>query len=279
MENFENLDENEKLKAENDFLKMKIMLERGGYFGNDTTSDNELPTEVENEFLKNVIEFEKQFDERKTIKVFDKIGRPGHFKPVSEIADDGINQAWNELSDYLSEYNIHLDVCSPNISPRELYRFTTEELFEQEMEDISIPGMMHGFIYDEFYPDPVYDNSRAAEDDCIRYILQKRPLEWTHNFREKNLCLNDHFPLTIEEFSKLANNFKNAYDDIEIDEIKSFETVVNEKDSFVKGYYKMAATADKEVYQLSGNWRVVFERDEELGYWYINEVQIEGIQF
>lgn len=267
----------EQLKTENDFLKMKIMLERGGHFGNE--GENELPPEVENEFLKNVIEFEKQFDEQKTIKVFDKIGRPGHFRPVSEIADDVIDEAWNELSNYLADYNIDLGACSPNISPRELYRFTTEELFEHEMEDISIPGMIHGFIYDEFYPDPVYDNSKAAQDDCIRYILQKQPLEWTHHFRKQDLRFNDHFPLTMEQFCRLADNFKNSYDDIEINEIKSSETVVNEKDSFVTGSYEIAATNGKEVCQLAGNWKVVFEKDDEWGYWYINEVKIEGIQF
>jgi len=276
MENFEHQDE-EQLRAENDFLKMKIMLERGGDF--DNAGENELPAEVENEFLKNVLEFEKQFEEHKTIKVFDKIGRPNHFKPVSEIADEKINEAWDELNNYLGEYDISLDVCSPNISCRELYRFTTEELFEYEMDDITIPGMMHGFIYDEFYPDPLYDNSVAAQDDCIRYILQKEPMQWTHHFRTQNLQFNDHFPLTIEELINLTDNFKNAYDDIEVDEIKTLETVVNEKYSFVAGSFQITATCDKNVYPLAGNWKVDFERDDESGYWYIIEVKIEGIDF
>lgn len=276
MENFESLNQEENLKAENDFLKMKIMLERGGHFSD--TGESEIPAQVENEFLKGVIEFEGQFERQKMIKIFDKIGRPGQFKPVSEIADQKIKEAWSELSDYLAKYNINLDVCSPNISPRELYRFTTEELFEHEMEDISIPGMIQVFIYDEFHPDPVYDNSLVAQD-CIRYILQQEPLEWIYDFREQNLRLNDHFPLTIEHLRKLANNFKNSYDDIKIDEMENFEIVVNNKDSFAIGSYKIAVTCDKEVYQLTGNWKVVFEKDEELGHWYINEVNIEGIQF
>ena len=276
MENFEHLDE-EELKAENDFLKMKIMLERGGYFGN--TGENELPAQVENAFLKNVIEFEKQFGDRKTIKVFDKIERPGHFKPVSEIADDEINEAWDELSNYLDEYNIKLGVCSPNISARELYRFTLEELFDCEIEDITMEGMMHGFIYDEFHPDPVYDNSRAAEDECITYILQKKPLEWTHHFCKQNLRFNEYFPLTIEEFIKLTDNFKNAYDDIVINEIKTLEAVVNEKESIVTGLYEIMAICNREVHLLTGNWKVIFEKGDELEYWYINEVKIDGIQF
>jgi len=277
MENFEYLGEEGQLKAENDFLKMKIMLERGGHFG-DAGAHN-LPAEVENEFLKGVIEFEKQFDERKTIKVFDKIRRPDHFKAESEIADDKINEAWSELSDYLNKYDINLDACSPNISPRELYRFATEELFEYEMDDITIPGMICGFIYDEFYPDVAYDNSVTAQDNCIRHILQKEPLQWTLDFGKQKLRLNDHFPLTIEQLITLTGTFKNAYDDIEIDEIKTLETVVNEKDSFVAGSYQIRAACDKKVYPLDGNWKVGFEIDEQSGYWYITEVKIEGIQF
>ena len=67
MEDFSHLNEEEKLKAENDFLKMKLMLEQGGHFGGD--GETPLPAEVENEFLKNVMAFEKQFDERKRIKL------------------------------------------------------------------------------------------------------------------------------------------------------------------------------------------------------------------
>ncbi len=277
MENFEYFNEEEKLKAENDFLKMKIMLEHGGYF--DAANENDIPAQVENEFLKDVIEFEKQFDERKKIKVFDKIGRPTHFKLVSEIADEKINQAWQELSDYLDEHNINLSVCSPNISIKELYRFTVEELFECEIDDINIEGMMHGFIYDEFHPDPVYDNTRAAQEECINYILQKSPLEFTHHFRKQDLRFNDHFPLTIEQLCKLADDFKNAYDDIEINQIRSFKTEVNGKDSLVEGSYTIAATLSHEVCQLTGTWKVVFEKDEERDYWFINEVRIDGIQF
>ena len=48
---YEQLSEKEKLKAENDFLKMKMMLEKGAQFGAGPNS-MELPPELENEFLK-----------------------------------------------------------------------------------------------------------------------------------------------------------------------------------------------------------------------------------
>jgi hypothetical protein len=272
------LEKREQLKAENNFLKMKLMLEKGAQFGVDDQV-GELHPELENKFLKNIIEFEKQFEQQKTIKVFDKIGRPTHFLPVDKIPDNKIEQAWKSLLAYLNKYRIGLGVCSPNIPVRELYRFTTQELFNHQMEDVDVPEIMHGFIYDEFYPDIVYDNERVATDDCIHYILRKEPIEWTHHFKSDNLRLNEHYPIGIEELKVIINRFKAAYDDIELKEIKDIHCSVSEKDSRVNGKYLLTVSTGVESYQLSGDWKVEFELDDELGYWYITEIQIENIRF
>lgn len=277
MEPFDHLSEEDRLKAENDFLKMKLMLEKGATFGGN--ENNDLPAELENAFLNNVMAFEKQFDEMKTIKVFDKIGRPGHFKPVSEIPDAEISKAWEELLAYLNKYNIDLDVCSPNISDRELYRFTVEELFEHETDDMNLPGWTTNFIYDEFHPDPVYDNTRAAMHDCIGMILEKRPMEWTHHFIDEGLQLNSHYPLSKHDFKNIINRFKLVYDDIQIDEISVDNCSVDEKISTVTGAYAAMATLGKDRLPLSGNWKVVFHINEEIGYWYIAVVEMGGIAF
>ena len=90
-DDFSNLNTEDQLKAENEFLKMKLMLENGARFGK--CGEDELPAEVENEFLNNIIEFEKQWENPARIKVFDKIGRPGHFMPVDKIPDEEIDKA------------------------------------------------------------------------------------------------------------------------------------------------------------------------------------------
>ncbi|HEY6503672.1 MAG TPA: hypothetical protein VIZ28_06860 [Chitinophagaceae bacterium] len=276
-EDFSHLSDEERLKGENDFLKMKLMLEHGAQFG--SNENNELPTELENEFLNKVAAFEKQFEAHKTVKVFDKIGRPEHFKPVNDIPDNEINKAWDELRDHLNKYDIDLDVCSSNITVRELYRFTTEELFDHETDDMDLPGWTTNFIYDEFHPDPIYDNTKTATDHCIKYILQKEPLEWIHNFREENLRLNGLFPLLINEFRDIVNRFKMAYDDLEITELSVINCTVKNKSSAVTGTYSVTASIDTNNHMLSGGWKVALEQIEEAGYWHITEVEIEGISF
>ena len=278
MNEFDNLNDEERLKAENEFLKMKLMLENGAEF--EKTEDGvHLSPQVENEFLNYIHAFEKQSQNPKYIKVFDKIERPVHFKPVAEIRDDEIEAAWETLQEYLHQYHISLNACSPNISVRELYRFTTEELFEHEMSDMNIPGMTHGFIYDEFYPDHQYDNTRCAIDDCIASILTKIPFEYMPCFRNGNLRLNDHYPLSEDAFKLLVTRFKEAYDTMEDMEISDGLCTINDKTCAVKGNYTLTASVQNDAINLKGNWEVYFERDEKLGYWYIWNVQIDGIHF
>ena len=48
-------------------------------------------------------------------------------------------------------YNIVIDFLH-DIADREAYMFITEELLDETMDDIRIPGMYSHFIYEEFHP-------------------------------------------------------------------------------------------------------------------------------
>ncbi len=277
-EDFNHLSDEEKLKAENEFLKMKLMLEQGAQFGTMQT-DSELPAGIENEFLNHIMAYEKQAVERKMIKIFDKIERPNHFKPVNEIPDDEIENAWNNLDEYLRKYSIELSVCSPNISDRELYRFTTEELFNHEMNDMNVPGMMSCFTYDEFYPDYKYDNTRHAVEDCIEVILKKKHFDWMPLLKKENLRINDHYPVSEKEYINLINRFKDAYEDIQLQEMNDPVCTIEGNSCYVKGNYDITLTFSSEEIFINGEWMVEYEFDEDFGFWEIANVQVEGINF
>jgi hypothetical protein len=276
IENIHGLNDDDPIKAENDFLKMKLMLENGAQFGESTL---ELPAEIENRFLKNMIEFESQLAKQKTIKLFEKIGKPGKFGPVDNIADENIKQAWEELSAYLDEHDICLSVCSPNVTDRELYRFTIEELFECDIDDINIPGLMFGFIYDEFHPDHAYNNARSAKADCISAILGKQPLNGNFLFMSEGLQLNEHYPISFEKFNEIINRFKASYDDLQIDQILEGQCTIANENSIADGSYKLKATIGNESQILEGKWQVHFALHKEYGYWQVNNIQIGGIKF
>jgi len=277
MDDFENLSEEEKLKAENDFLKMKMMLERGAEF--EKTEDGDaLPADIENQFLRNIMEFEKQFDQHKVTTVFDKIGKPKKFRPASEISDDAIEDAWTELHNYMLEHGVDLSASSPKVTARELYRFTVEELFEHETDDIDMPGMISGFIYDEFYPDYEYDNTHYAVDDCIKIILEKNALDYTPHLAKK-ITLNNHENLSQESYKAIINQFKEAFDDIELHTAEAESCTIVETFCTVKGTYSATGFIGSDKLEWDNNWTVIFHFDDELGYWDIASVQIKGITF
>lgn len=274
-EEFSNLSNEERIRAENNILKMKLMLEKGAKFHENAEP---LPPEIEHEFLKHVIAFEKQLEERRPVKVFEKIGSPVQFKPVAEIKRGEFDAAWEEIDRYMRKRGVCLDVCSPNISSKELYRFTVEELFQEEIEDFDMPGMIYCFIYDEFHPDPVYDNGLAAMN-VISRILQQNLVEYLPHLRKNNLRLNNRLPLTNEEFSWYVNQFKQAYEKIDKPDLEQGECSVKDKYSVVSGKYRLKLSLQTEYVQLQGQWTVEFEFDEDIGYWYVFNVQIEGINF
>ncbi len=67
---------------------MKMIAESGAFFG----SDGNLPSDIENQSLKNVMEFEKAYTNAKPQKIFDILGKPSfEVKSVSMIKNLKLN--------------------------------------------------------------------------------------------------------------------------------------------------------------------------------------------
>jgi len=278
MENdFSHLHGQEKIDAENDYLKMKLMLERGaqfGPYGNCVTNPAE-----ENRFLKDIIDFEDQVAQQKMIKVYDRIGRPTHFKPADKIPDHEMDDAWMELANFLFRHGISIGVCSPNVTLRDLYRFAVEEMFYMEMEDARVPGVIYGFVYDQFHPDPVYENMRLALEECVIYILSKEATSWTEQISQNNLRLNEHYPLTTTQIKKLIDRFKSVYEDMQLSEITEVSCELGDKFSEVRGKYLVSMSTGVEWHKLTGSWKVDMQLDKASGLWFITGINIENIRF
>ncbi|MBC7534551.1 MAG: hypothetical protein H7258_02525 [Ferruginibacter sp.] len=272
---FERLPDKEAINAENSFLKIKMMLENGAHIG--STDDPSFTPEMENAFLRHVMAFEKQFEEGKTIKLFDKIDRPTIFKPVAEVEDSEMEGALDSILEWLAQYNITLDVFSPNITTRELYRFIMEELFEYEMDDMDVAGWTNNFIYDEFHPDPFYENENIA-DECIKVILSKASMELFPYFRKGNLALNEYNTVSKDEMQQYINIFKDASDEIECMNISGISCAVEGVRSAVTGHYQLRLVSNGREEFRKGKWRIELETPDNF-FWYVYKIQIEGINF
>lgn len=142
-------DPEENFRLENEFLKMKMMAESGGIFGG--SSESGIPPGIENQFLKNVIEFERNYANAKPQKIIDLLGSPA-FEDEKDMDEKKFNDEFIRLNKLLDDHNINVGFLAPQ-PDRVKYHFITMELFEHEMEFIPVNGMTANFIYEEFHPD------------------------------------------------------------------------------------------------------------------------------
>lgn len=268
----------EQLREENEFLKMKMMLERGAQFGHGPGHE-ELPPELENAFLKQIEEIENVFENGQMITVFEKIGSPNHFKPPAEIPDDEIRQQREELFEYMLGFGIEVDWECESISERELYRFAFEDLFPFEMEDWSHPKVICTFMYEMFYPDLEADNINFVKDNCLRILFTKRQQFFNGFFLRNCIQLNEHKNLSFSEFNILVDRFKLAFDDIWINTLDPSTCTILEDDSVVEGSFEIVGVCNQEEITFSGKWKVIIGCDEASPFWQINYVELEGIRF
>ena len=142
-----NEEEREKLRLENEILKLKMQAEFGAMFGE--TSD-ELTPEMEHAFLQNILAFEEQYQNRKMIRVYDLLGQPV-YKPFAALSEEEVKPELKRLLELMQEKKVQLHVKTKYPAAL-IYKFITEELFEHETDDMQVEGMTKDFSYEEFHP-------------------------------------------------------------------------------------------------------------------------------
>jgi hypothetical protein len=136
------------LPLENELLILKLKAEFGAEC---RPGDSDLPPDVVNEFLKSVYEFELKFrEERRSVKVFDKLGKP-FFRKADSIPEIHMPDELKRLKQLLNNHHLELDVLG-EYPDRQIYRFITEEFFYHEMDDLEMKGYTHHFCYEDFHP-------------------------------------------------------------------------------------------------------------------------------
>ena len=162
-------DPEENLRLENEFLKMKIMAESGGIFGGDDGTG--LPPEIENQWLKNVMEFEKAYVNVKPQKIAELLGNPS-FESEENLDDKKFKSEFLRLQKLLKNHNINVDfIASQN--DRVKYNFITGELFEHETDFVPVKGIVTNFIYEEFHPDHKQEITDVTHDFLNDYFKKK----------------------------------------------------------------------------------------------------------
>lgn len=117
-ENNLSLSEEEKIEQENLLLQSEIIL-RGGIIGD----SNNIPSEIENQFLKNILAFENA--EMKPLDEITGIKRDDY--PVSnELTDNEIDQKLDQIIDVLNKNGIELGLVS-DVPNKIVYKYLVED--------------------------------------------------------------------------------------------------------------------------------------------------------
>lgn len=156
----ENFSDNpqENLRIENEILKLKMQAERDAVFGGNM---KDLPPELEAEFLKNVQLFEDSFDNAKQVSVYECIGKPS-FKKPDELKPKEVKEELTRIMELMHSKNIILDVQG-QYELSVIYKFITEELFQEKIREVNFPGYIHSFIYEEFHTNHDIDIGNTAQ--------------------------------------------------------------------------------------------------------------------
>ncbi len=214
-ESFSN-DPEENLRMENEFLKLKIMAESGGVFGEDKS---DIPPDIINEWLKNVIEYEKNYAHASEMKVKDILKAPS-FKKEEDLDDQSFLKAWEQLCELLESHNLNVDFIRPR-NDRFKYNFIVGELFEHETTFIPSPGMVTNFIYEEFHPDHELDITNRTNDFFRGFFKRSLP-QFASHYLEDELIRPDG---TKQALSELVKEFELLYEEVPAFENTSFEIV------------------------------------------------------
>lgn len=245
------------IRQENEFKKMKMSLENGAIFPDDLSSS--LPPEIEGQFLDSIMLFDKAFRNAKQISVYDKIGRPD-FVPENVLNDDEVKESLEKIETILRQNGLNLEVLADyDDEERLIYKFITEELFDLEIDDISIEGFNTNFIYEDFRPNHKYDLNR----DTLAFLnvfLNKK-----HDMYEKYYSTDIKNNFVLNNFRSLFKKFK----------LKFFEIILidfneeNAKTRFNIDFWGKMSGSDNKIF-YSGQGALNFEYSDNC--WQVVEV-------
>ncbi len=150
----------EHLRIENEFIKMKLKAQFGDHFqiiGN--TSD--IPPELENKFLKDMIQMEESYRNAEFIPILEKIGSPV-LKARNTLTKKQLKQEVEKLLNLIEHNNLHIEFTDGPYDDTVVYDFLVNEFVKLQVEKELMAGMSRNYIYEEFHPNHKAEVARLS---------------------------------------------------------------------------------------------------------------------
>ena len=245
----------ENMQFENEFLQLKLSAETGA----ETYFTSKLPLEIQNEFLKNIIEFENDFSRTSMKSVFKVLNEPV-LPLASELNDHDLEKALHNLKKLLHQKQITIDFLGKYDS-RTKYNFIIKELFQEKMPESISPGMTCVFIYEQFHPNHALEIEKKTHffiSDWMKKSIHENHPDLADTFTSPTgkILRKDELASKINIVFKRFKEFKNCH--YSIDEV-NFELNKYTGMGFAEGYIKYIATLhNKEEIQIEGPFKLYF---------------------
>ena len=265
----------EKLKRENELLKLKMQAELGAHFH----EESDISADMENMFLKNILAFHEAAQNQSTITIAEKLDNPTFIK-VLDLSDTEIGDELKRLENLLNEHQIVVDYLG-FYDDRTKYTFLTEELFNLEIDDMEMGEMKRHFIYEEFHPDHAADIKKQAESFINLWFnktISADSWDLADQFilPEGKTKTKEEVVNQIHNIFSLSNGFINGrYDIIDVDFTLMDEDRGMGYAEGALGYRVILANGETEV--VSGPFKLYFAL--EFGYWQIVHLIFPGFSY
>lgn len=282
METGENFTGNaeEHLRIDNEIMRLKLFAAYGDNFKFEPGPA--LPPHIENQFLKNIIATEKYFRDSnpKKITIYEKIGKPT-WRSSELLGENEMQLETQRLLLLLSQHGIDLDFIHGPYNNEVVYSFITEEFFLEEIEDIPIPGIRYGFIYEEFHI-----NNKAEIKELTHWFfyhwLARDEKFFSAQWAESSFIDSKGNKLTSEKLSRKIKLFTDCFIEFknggyDIDLVQVDEQPDGTALGFCEGVYKYEAVAENNETQVfEGPFKIYLRREH--NYWDIFSFSIPGLE-
>jgi len=256
-------DPQEHFRIENEILKIKLKAQYGDAFF--MQSNESMPPEMENQFLKNIIAFEDAHANAEQTTVYEKIGKPA-YRSVEELDAVAITDALKRITGIMQEQGIALDITDGPYDDAVIYKFITEELFPHEIDKVSVFGGTWNFIYEEFHPNDKAEIERNTHE-FLGHWFSRHFDEYSGEVSNEIITADGKIFSYKELLEKLQPFFESftAFNDdaYNIDEIK-FELDDTERGlGHAEGMLKYDAVMENgEVIHYEGPYKLYMQRQD-----------------
>ncbi len=257
-------------QVQNELNKLRL----AARFGTVHTGNQALPSDLEATWLKKVENVESSFAQATRTTVGAYLGFP-KYKKESRLSERKLREELQRLSAELAAAGIEVTTLY-TVPPRDLYRYLTEELMLEAIDNIRMEGINQQFVYEEFFPNEEFEVEHTIiEFFDMLFGKYYAMLESIMYIREGELGDSPEMTAMVDRLC----DFTDSFDEIELLDFEMEDITMLSADSALARAnvsYTGFPNARGKGFTFSGPARFTMHLDR-YGYWALEKVEMPGV--